>query len=116
NGRSLNRRRPTPVKTQLRALIEQGLTALRNAGTLPADLASPEFVIERPKERAHGDFSTNAAMRLARELGKTGAKANPRALAQQLVEALPASDAVAKVEIAGPGFINVHLTPAAWQQ
>ena len=57
------------MKTQLRALIEQGLTALRVAGTLPADLASPEFVIERPKERAHGDFSTNAAMLLARELG-----------------------------------------------
>ena len=99
------------MKAQLRALIEQGLTALRTAGTLPADLPSPEFVIERPKERAHGDFSTNAAMLLAK-----AAKANPRALAQQLVEALPASDAVAKVEIAGPGFINVHLAPAAWQQ
>ena len=53
------------MKTQLRAqiatLIEQGLSALRSAGTLPADLASPEFVIERPKERAHGYFSTNAA-------------------------------------------------------
>ena len=99
------------MKAQLRALIEQGLTALRNAGTLPADLPSPEFVIERPKERAHGDFSTNAAMLLAK-----AAKANPRALAQQLVEALPASDAIAKVEIAGPGFINIHLAPAAWQQ
>ena len=103
------------MKTQLRAqiatLIEQGLSALRSAGTLPADLASPEFVIERPKERAHGDFSTNAAMLLAK-----AAKTNPRALAQQLVDALPASDAIARVEIAGPGFINLHLTPAAWQQ
>ena len=108
------------MKTQLRALItdliEGGLSALRAAGTLPADLVSPDFVIERPKERAHGDFSTNAAMLLARELGKRGAKTNPRALAQQLVDALPASDAIAKVELAGPGFINVHLTPAAWQQ
>ena len=103
------------MKTQLRAqiatLIEQGLSALRSAGTLPADLASPEFVIERPKDRAHGDFSTNAAMLLAK-----AAKTNPRALAQQLVDALPASDAIARVEIAGPGFINLHLTPAAWQQ
>ena len=99
------------MKTQLRALIEQGLSALRSAGILPADLASPEFVIERPKERAHGDFSTNAAMLLAK-----AARSNPRALAQQLVDALPASDAIAKVEIAGPGFINFHLTPAAWQQ
>jgi arginyl-tRNA synthetase len=104
------------VKIQLRALIEEGLSALRAAGSLPADLASPDFVIERPKERAHGDFSTNAAMLLARELGKSGVKANPRALAQQLVDALPASAAIAKVDIAGPGFINVHLTPAAWQQ
>ncbi len=99
------------MKTQLRALIEQGLSALRNAGSLPADLPSPDFSVERPKERAHGDFSTNAAMLLAKQ-----AKTNPRALAQQLADALPASDVIAKVEIAGPGFINVHLTPAAWQQ
>lgn len=99
------------MKTQLRALIEQGLSALRSAGILPADLASPEFVIERPKERAHGDFSTNAAMLLAK-----AARSNPRALAQQLLDALPASGAIARVEIAGPGFINFHLTPAAWQQ
>ena len=103
------------MKTQLRALIseliEGGLTALRDAGTLPADLPTPEFVIERPKERAHGDFSTNVAMLLAK-----AARSNPRALAQQLVDALPASEAIARVEIAGPGFINFHLTPAAWQQ
>ncbi|HQQ58843.1 MAG TPA: arginine--tRNA ligase, partial [Thermomonas sp.] len=60
------------MKIQLRALIEQGLTTLRSAGTLPSDLASPDFVIERPKERAHGDFSCNAAMLLAREVGKSG--------------------------------------------
>ena len=86
------------MKTSLRALIDQGLDALRAAGTLPADLATPDFVIERPKERAHGDFSTNVAMLLAKP-----AKTNPRALAQQLVDALPASDAIARVEIAGSG-------------
>ncbi|MFN7136823.1 MAG: arginine--tRNA ligase, partial [Thermomonas sp.] len=99
------------MKAQLRALIDQGLTALRSAGILPADLASPEFVIERPKERAHGDFSCNAALLLAK-----AARSNPRALAQALVDALPASDAIAEVEIAGPGFINFRLTAAAWQQ
>ena len=99
------------MKAQLRALIEQGLTALRTAGSLPADLPSPDFAVERPKERAHGDFSTNAAMLLAK-----AAKSNPRALAQQLVDALPASEAVAKIELAGPGFINFHLAPGAWQQ
>ncbi len=99
------------MKAQLRALIDQGLIALRQAGTLPADLPPPEFVIERPKERAHGDFSTNAAMLLAK-----AARTNPRALAQQLLDALPASEAVARVELAGPGFINFHLAPGAWQQ
>ncbi|HRO63384.1 arginine--tRNA ligase [Thermomonas sp.] len=103
------------VKAQLRALIadliEQGLTALRAAGALPADCPTPDFVIERPKERAHGDFSSNVAMLLAKP-----ARTNPRALAQQLVAALPASEAIDRVEIAGPGFINFHLTPAAWQQ
>ena len=99
------------MKTQLRALIEQGLASLRTTGSLPVDLPTPDFVIERPKERAHGDFSSNAAMLLAK-----AARSNPRALAQQLVAALPASAAVEKVEIAGPGFINFHLAPAAWQQ
>ncbi len=99
------------MKAQLRALIEQGLSALRAAGTLPADLPSPDFAVERPKERSHGDFSTNAAMLLAK-----AAKTNPRALAQQLVDALPTSTAVARIDLAGPGFINFHLAQAAWQQ
>nr|WP_275672594.1 arginine--tRNA ligase [Thermomonas flagellata] len=95
----------------MRALIDQGLTALRSAGTLPADLPTPEYVVERPKERAHGDFSTNVAMLLAK-----AARSNPRALAQALLDALPPSDLVARAEIAGPGFINFHLSAAAWQQ
>ena len=99
------------LRELISALIEQGLSALRTAGALPTDGTIPAYAIERPKERAHGDFSTNVAMLLARQ-----ARTNPRALAQQLVDALPASNAIAKVEIAGPGFINLHLTPAAWQQ
>ncbi len=107
------------VKTQLQSLIEQGLSALRTAGVLPAELANPEFVIERPKERAHGDFSSNVAMLLVKHAlspVEGAKKPNPRALAQQLVDAIPASDMIAKVDIAGPGFINFHLTPAAWQR
>lgn len=99
------------MKAQLRARIDGAIAALRNAGTLPADAATPDFVVERPKDRAHGDFSTNAAMLLAR-----AARTNPRALAQALVDALPADDDVARVEIAGPGFINFHLSPAAYQR
>ncbi|WP_024888858.1 arginine--tRNA ligase [Luteimonas huabeiensis] len=98
------------MKSQLRALIEQGLDALRRQGTLPADLPSPDFVVERPKDRGHGDFSTNVAMLLAKP-----ARSNPRALAQALIDALPGSELLAGVEIAGPGFVNFRLAPAAWQ-
>jgi arginyl-tRNA synthetase len=99
------------VKPQLRAIIGQGIEALRANGTLPADTLPPEFVVERPKTREHGDFATNAAMLLAK-----AARSNPRALAQALVEAMPASDDIAKVEIAGPGFINFKLAPVAYQR
>ena len=70
------------MKTRLRALIEQGIASLRQSGSLPADLATPDFTIERPRERSHGDFSSNAAMLVAGQLGKRGQKANPRAIAQ----------------------------------
>lgn len=99
------------MKASLRALIAQGIDALRAAGTLPADTATPDFVVERPKTREHGDFATNAAMLLAKT-----ARSNPRALATALVAALPASEDVARVEIAGPGFINFHLSPGAYQR
>src|SRR5690606_9755227 len=99
------------VNTRLNAVVAQGIDALRAAGALPADAATPDFVIERPKTREHGDFATNAAMLLAK-----AARTNPRALAQALVAALPASEDVARVEIAGPGFINFHLAPGAWQR
>ena len=99
------------MKPHLRALVTQAIDALRAAGTLPADVATPEFVVERPRERTHGDFSTNAAMLLARP-----ARSNPRVLAQALVAALPAGADISKVEIAGPGFINFHLAPAAYER
>ncbi|RPD85221.1 arginine--tRNA ligase [Luteimonas sp. 100069] len=104
----------THVKSQLRALIEplveQAIATLRDAGTLPADLAMPDFTVERPKDRSHGDASTNAAMLLARP-----AKSNPRAIAQALVGAMPASDAIERIDIAGPGFLNFRFAAAAWR-
>ena len=92
------------MKPQIRALVDRGIARLREAGTLPADIAVPEFTVERPKDRAHGDFSANAAMLLAK-----AAKTNPRALAQALVEALRPDPAIAAVEVAGPGFVNIFL-------
>ena len=99
------------MKATLHALIAQGIDALRNAGTLPADAASPDFVIERPRTREHGDFASNAAMMLAKPV-----RSDPRALAQALVEAIPMSADIARIEIAGPGFINFHMTAAAYQR
>src|SRR3546814_14222433 len=100
-----------PVKATLRALVAQAIDALRARGTLPADLTAPDFVIERPKTRAQGDFSTNAAMLLAKP-----ARSNPRAIAQALVDALPANADIAGVEIAGPGFITFPDAAAAWRR
>lgn len=99
------------MKNFLRALISQGIEALRANGTLPADTLPPEFVVERPKTRDHGDFATNAAMLLAK-----AARSNPRALAQALLDALPKSADVSRIEIAGPGFINFHLAASAFQR
>ncbi|AHX15386.1 arginine--tRNA ligase [Dyella jiangningensis] len=97
------------MKEQLRELLLQALRTLQNDSTLPADLDVPSFVIERARNRDHGDFATNAAMLLAKP-----ARAKPRDLADKLVAALPANTLVAKVEIAGPGFINFFLAPAAY--
>ena len=97
------------MKEQLRELILQAIQALQGDATLPADLALPGFVIERARSREHGDFACNVAMLLAKP-----ARAKPRDLAEKLVAALPANDLVAKVEIAGPGFINFFLAPSAY--
>jgi arginyl-tRNA synthetase len=67
-----------------------------------------EIVLERPKNRDHGDWSSNVAMKIAKSVG-----ANPRELAQQIVDALVDLDGIASAEVAGPGFINITLDAAA---
>ena len=96
------------MKDSLQAQILEAIAALRADGTLPPGDA-PAFVVERTRSREHGDFATNAALLLAKPAGK-----KPRDLASALVAALPARAEVAKVEIAGPGFINFFLSPAAY--
>ncbi|MCL5059238.1 MAG: arginine--tRNA ligase [Candidatus Thermoplasmatota archaeon] len=91
-----------PLKEKLALLV--GIALETVAPDAPVSLE-----IERPKNPAHGDFSSNAAMQLARPLKK-----NPRELAQRILTELPASPLIAKADIAGAGFINFHLTPAAW--
>jgi len=95
------------LKGRIEQLVNAALAALP-AGT-PGG-APPDPAVERTRDPAHGDFATGVAMRLAK-----AARTNPRALAAQIAAAIPANDLVAKTEIAGPGFINFFLTPAAWQ-
>jgi arginyl-tRNA synthetase len=90
------------LKAHLTELLTQAAKAVAPQLT---DLA---IVLERPKSAEHGDFACNLAMTLARTL-----KQNPRAIADNLISALPASLYVAKTEIAGAGFINFFLTPEA---
>jgi len=96
------------LKNQIEKLVNAALAALP-AGTL-SDGPLPDPAIERSRDVVHGDFATGVAMRLAR-----AARTNPRALAAKIAGALPANELIAKTEIAGPGFINFFMTPAAWQ-
>jgi len=90
------------IKAHLADLMRAAL-----ASVAPAE-AGAAIALERPKQAAHGDFSCNLAMQLARAM-----KRNPRELAQLLLSEIPASPFVTKVEIAGAGFINFHLPSAA---
>ncbi|MQX52757.1 arginine--tRNA ligase [Alcanivorax sediminis] len=88
------------MKERLITLIESALDTLIADGILPADAKRP-VQIDRTKDKSHGDFATNIALMLAKPAGM-----KPRDLAEKLIAALPEDDAVAKVDIAGPGFIN----------
>jgi arginyl-tRNA synthetase len=96
------------VKDQITHLIRQAVAAIP-ATELPADATKAAIELERTRDPAHGDFASSIALKLAK-----AARRNPRQLAQMIVAALPASDLVAKAEVAGAGFINVHLAPAAY--
>jgi arginyl-tRNA synthetase len=78
-------------------------------GVLPAGIDQSRIVVEPPRESAHGDMATNAAMVLAKDAGT-----KPRALAEAIAAKLRGDDLVAKAEVAGPGFINLTLKPTAW--
>jgi arginyl-tRNA synthetase len=96
------------VKDQLRRVVLQAIAQLQANGLLPPD-SPASFVIERTRSREHGDFACNAALLLAKN-----ARRKPRELAEALVAALPHSDQIAKVEVAGPGFINFFCSAAAY--
>jgi len=89
--------------------VRRATEGLIAAGALPAGIDQSRIAVEPPRDPAHGDMATNAAMVLAKDSGK-----KPRDLAEQIAEKLRADDLVASVEVAGPGFINLTLKPAAW--
>jgi arginyl-tRNA synthetase len=89
------------VAADVRALVE--------AGVLPDSLDLSRIAVEPPRDPAHGDLSTNAAMVLAKPAGK-----NPRDLAQQLAERLRQHAEIVSADVAGPGFLNLRLVDAFW--
>ena len=94
---------------ELRAVVLAALDAMVAEGALPAGLDTQAVAVEPPRDAAHGDMATNAAMVLAKPAGM-----NPRALAEGLVAKLATDARIAKAEVAGPGFINLRLAPGLW--
>jgi arginyl-tRNA synthetase len=93
---------------RIAALLEARIAS----GRLPEGLDLARFVVEPPREAAHGDLSTNAAMVYAREAKAAGSSA--RALANELAAALADEANVERAEVAGPGFINIQLRPEVY--
>ena len=89
-------------------LVNDALAKLPELTEAAADLPV-ESTVERTRDASHGDFASNVAMRLAKP-----ARKNPREIANSIVDALGDNDEISKVEIAGPGFINFYLSPAAF--
>ncbi|PKO92498.1 MAG: arginine--tRNA ligase [Betaproteobacteria bacterium HGW-Betaproteobacteria-1] len=97
------------MKAHLTELLSIAAKSL-NTDSISADSLPLDIQLERPKNADHGDFSSNLAMMLAKPL-----RQNPRAIAESLIKALPASEYISRIEIAGAGFINFHLSPKAQQ-
>ena len=98
------------MKQQLQKLINKALTQLQKEGSITLE-NYPTITIERARDSSYGDFACNIALMLAKPLGMS-----PRDLAEKIVSAIPGTEFVSKVEIAGPGFINFFLTQNVNQQ
>ncbi|MGB6468919.1 MAG: arginine--tRNA ligase, partial [Xanthobacteraceae bacterium] len=89
--------------------VHRANDALVAVGELPAGIDQSRVTVEPPRDPAHGDMATNAAMVLAKDAGK-----KPRELAEAIADKLRGDELVGRVDVAGPGFINLTLKPAAW--
>ncbi len=99
----------TNIFAEMLARVRSATGALIAAGVLPAGLDLSRITVEPPRDASHGDVATNAAMVLAKDAGQ-----KPRELAEAIAEKLRADDLVEEAGVAGPGFINLTLKPAAW--
>ncbi|WP_426031835.1 arginine--tRNA ligase [Cypionkella sp. TWP1-2-1b2] len=95
---------------EIRSLVTDSLTALAAEGVLPNGLDSAQVAVEPPRDPAHGDMATNAAMVLAKP-----AAMQPRAIAEALAAKLMLDPRVTGAEVAGPGFLNLRLAANVWQ-
>src|SRR5258706_10407676 len=98
------------VFTLFTAHVRSAIEALAAAGAFPCPPDLERVVAEPPRDAAHGDLATNAAMALAKDAGL-----KPRDLAERLAAELGKLPQIAKVEVAGPGFINMTLDPSVWR-
>ncbi len=96
--------------TDIRALVIDSLTALQSEGALPDGLDFANVTVEPPRDVAHGDMATNAAMVLAKP-----AKMKPRDIAEALAAKLLQDARVKVAEVAGPGFLNMRLDAGLWR-
>jgi arginyl-tRNA synthetase len=103
--------KPTPMHifADVLARVHAVCNALATEGGWPDGIDLSRVVVEPPRDAAHGDMATNAAMVLAKE-----ARAKPRDLAEQIAAKLRDDDLIASVDVAGPGFINLTLKTSAW--
>ena len=95
--------------TDVRGMVLDALTAMQARGDLPEGLDMTNVAVEPPRDSAHGDMATNAAMVLAKPAGR-----KPRDIAEILAADLMAQPDIENVEVAGPGFLNLRLAPARW--
>ncbi|MDP1868630.1 MAG: arginine--tRNA ligase, partial [Bradyrhizobium sp.] len=102
-------RQPQHLFANVLARVHAVCGVLASEGGWPAGIDLSRVVVEPPRDAAHGDMATNAAMVLARE-----ARTKPRDLAEAIAAKLRTDDLIASVDVAGPGFINLTLKPQAW--
>ncbi|MCI2398748.1 arginine--tRNA ligase [Aliiroseovarius subalbicans] len=95
--------------SDIRALVVENLEAMAAEGSLPAGLAMDNVAVEPPRDAAHGDMATNAAMVLAKPAGM-----KPRDIAEALAAKLSADARITSAEVAGPGFLNLRLDDTVW--